>query len=331
MGPLNSPPKDGIHIFKLLPEGTNIDPHDSKRNKQPVDMGLPSTPKDGTHQSHSLPEGKTTDPQDLEGNIYPADTGLPATNPDDGISHSQLLPKGNPLILKIQGETYNSLVWNCLPWLLIIHGLALNFEFLKEDSNDDLKDLSDEEVFEAGDDMETDCPHTTEEHSQPPSSTDKESIKSELASLQADTSDIKAMVTEIFCAFKGQSFSTSSENVPMLTLAIIDVNIAVGGGGGGGNSTVIFIQADPIQTIIPTTTPIITKVITPITTITPIKDTPVTEASGSSFITPRIDKGKGIARDIDDSPPKLVKALRKVRQDPNAPALIEYEIEGEMV
>nr|GEY56769.1 hypothetical protein [Tanacetum cinerariifolium] len=177
-----------------------------KHIPEPVDMGLPFTPKDGTHQSHSLLEGKTSDPQDLEGNIYPDDTGLPATNPND-------------------------------------------------DFEDDLKDVSDEEVIEAGDDMETNCPHTTEEHSQPPLSTDKtvednwakheeavasygdlrakiESIKSDLASLQDDTSDIKAMVTDIFCAFKGQSFSTPSKNVSMARFAITDVNIAIGGGGG---------------------------------------------------------------------------------------------------
>ncbi|GKE30817.1 hypothetical protein Tco_1446201, partial [Tanacetum coccineum] len=50
--------------------------------------------------------------------------------------------------------------------------------------------------------------------------------------------------------------------------------------------------------ITPTTTPIRTKVIATIT--------PVTEANGSSFITPRVDKGKSIARDIDDLPLKLI-------------------------
>ncbi|GJT71527.1 hypothetical protein Tco_1030813 [Tanacetum coccineum] len=57
--------------------------------------------------------------------------------------------------------------------------------------------------------------------------------------------------------------------------------------------------------------------------ITPPKDQP----ESSSFITPRVNKGKGIARDTDDSPPKLVKALRKVRPDHDAPILVEYEID----
>ncbi|GJR87786.1 hypothetical protein Tco_0211797 [Tanacetum coccineum] len=42
-----------------------------------------------------------------------------------------------------------------------------------EDYEDNIKDLSNEEVFEAGDEMETDIPHATEELSSPSSSTDK--------------------------------------------------------------------------------------------------------------------------------------------------------------
>ncbi|GJY13422.1 hypothetical protein Tco_0382731 [Tanacetum coccineum] len=36
-------------------------------------------------------------------------------------------------------------------------------------------------------------------------------IQIDMATLKTDTADIKAMVTEIFCAFKGQAFSASSE------------------------------------------------------------------------------------------------------------------------
>ncbi|GKA60032.1 hypothetical protein Tco_0759345 [Tanacetum coccineum] len=44
-----------------------------------------------------------------------------------------------------------------------------------EDLKDGLKDFSDEEIFEAGDEMETDLPHDPEEPSLPPS-TDKGAI-----------------------------------------------------------------------------------------------------------------------------------------------------------
>ncbi|GJY68812.1 hypothetical protein Tco_0471794 [Tanacetum coccineum] len=91
------------------------------------------------------------------------------------------------------------------------------------------------------------------------------------------------------------------------------------------------IQVDPVQTIIPTTTPDITKVITPITTITPTEATLVIDVSGSSVITPRVDKSKGIATKTGPLPSKPVKALRKVRMDLDALILIEYMIDGKMV
>ncbi|GJR07371.1 hypothetical protein Tco_0530355 [Tanacetum coccineum] len=77
----------------------------------------------------------------------------------------------------------------------------------------------------------------------------------------------------------------------------------------------IVIQVDPIQSIIPTTTPVITEVITLITTITLNESNPITEVGGSSIITPKVDKGKGIAIETDPSPPKLVKASRKAHLD----------------
>nr|GEX57309.1 hypothetical protein [Tanacetum cinerariifolium] len=45
-------------------------------------------------------------------------------------------------------------------------------------------------------------------------------IQSDIASLKTDTSEIKAMMIEIFYAFKGRSFSTPSSSVPKPTLAI---------------------------------------------------------------------------------------------------------------
>nr|GEU87903.1 hypothetical protein [Tanacetum cinerariifolium] len=44
-----------------------------------------------------------------------------------------------------------------------------------------------------------------------------------------------------------------------------------------------------------------------------------------------VDKGKGIARYTDDLPSKLVKASWKVRTNPDAPGIIDYEIDGKMV
>ncbi|GJT15958.1 hypothetical protein Tco_0874664 [Tanacetum coccineum] len=48
-----------------------------------------------------------------------------------------------------------------------------DFEALMEESKDELRDLSNEEIFKARDEMDTNLPYFIEEHSQPPSSTNK--------------------------------------------------------------------------------------------------------------------------------------------------------------
>ncbi|GKB88016.1 hypothetical protein Tco_0960288 [Tanacetum coccineum] len=50
------------------------------------------------------------------------------------------------------------------------------------------------------------------------------------------------------------------------------------------------------------------------------------QLENQSHTTPKADRGKGIARDTNESPCKLVKASTKVRQDLNALVLIPYEI-----
>ncbi|GJT40522.1 hypothetical protein Tco_0940387 [Tanacetum coccineum] len=45
----------------------------------------------------------------------------------------------------------------------------------------------------------------------------------------------------------------------------------------------------------------------------------------SSHATPKPDRGKGITRNTDEPPRKLVPASTKVRQDPNAPVLVVHE------
>nr|GEU29400.1 hypothetical protein [Tanacetum cinerariifolium] len=51
----------------------------------------------------------------------------------------------------------------------------------------------------------------------------------------------------------------------------------------------------------------------------------------SSFTIPKIDKGRGIAKETNDSPPKLTKALRTLHPDQDAPVMIDYEIDGQIV
>ncbi|GJZ70750.1 hypothetical protein Tco_0634601 [Tanacetum coccineum] len=74
------------------------------------------------------------------------------------------------------------------------------------------------------------------------------------------------------------------------------------------------------------------KVIDPALEVTPPKPTVLeTQVGSSSFTKPKINNGKGRAKKTDDSPPKLVKALRILHPDPDAPLLIDYKIDGQIV
>ncbi|GKA83801.1 hypothetical protein Tco_0805396 [Tanacetum coccineum] len=59
---------------------------------------------------------------------------------------------------------------------------------------------------------------------------------------------------------------------------------------------------------------------------------PKSQAVGQSFTTPKPDKGNSIAKETDDSPPKLLKASRNFCQDLDAPLIIDYKLpDGRMV
>ncbi|GJV13840.1 hypothetical protein Tco_1355381 [Tanacetum coccineum] len=121
-----------------------------------------------------MPEGKPTDPQDSNRNTHPVDTGLPATNTDDGIHTSSLFPKGTPTDPQYRGRNIQ-LTGMGFPFMIISlsrdgteYQSLGDFEALMEESKDELKDLSNEEIFEDRDEMDTDLPYSIEEHSHPP-------------------------------------------------------------------------------------------------------------------------------------------------------------------
>ncbi|GJS93121.1 hypothetical protein Tco_0800089 [Tanacetum coccineum] len=134
----------------------------------------------------------------------------------------------------------------------------------------------------------------------------------------------------------GQPFSAPSFSVPQPTFAIINVNKIVGGSSAHITSISPFIPSSKPSperkdeeeketlyhtkgeqedmTVILTTLYLIT-LITPEAQVIELTAQPITEASRSSQITPRVAKGKGIAAKDDPSPPKLVKDSREVRID----------------
>ncbi|GJV53627.1 hypothetical protein Tco_1449368 [Tanacetum coccineum] len=155
-------------------------------------------------------------------------------------------------------------------------------------------------------------------------------------------------MTKMFCSFKGQSFSTPSSSVPEPTLAITRVPANVGGESSTHTATISpFVpspepsrtegeQADMSTepTKLPTITPPKTKIIGSLSRpqlTDPIVEVQVSQPTDDPpHTTPKDNKGKGIARDTNESPYKLVPASKEVCSDPNTLVLIPYEINGKM-
>ncbi|GJX12638.1 hypothetical protein Tco_0204396 [Tanacetum coccineum] len=117
-----------------------------------VIQGFPSISDEDIRTSSFLFEEKPINPKDSEGNMYPADKGLAATNPDEGISTSHPLPEGtltDPKDLRRTIQLTNRGLPSTIE--LISHGASLT---LLEDSNDEIKELSDEEMYEAREEMD---------------------------------------------------------------------------------------------------------------------------------------------------------------------------------
>nr|GFC03545.1 hypothetical protein [Tanacetum cinerariifolium] len=104
---------EGIRILKLFPEDKPTDDKDSDGNIKPVDIGSPATnPDDGNYKSKLLLEGTLIDPKDLERNTQLAGRGYPFMDTDQS-------------------------------------GTDTKYQLLMEDSDDELKELNDDDIFEA--------------------------------------------------------------------------------------------------------------------------------------------------------------------------------------
>ncbi|GKE81395.1 hypothetical protein Tco_1551395, partial [Tanacetum coccineum] len=142
----------------------------------------------GTRKSKPLPEGKPTDPKDLKGNKYPADIGLPTTVPNESIGKTKPLPEG-------KNEDKDS------ERLKTLIDMELSIPY----SDDELQADSEDDVFEAGKEMDEDIqeantkehqthlstetptedPHSEEHQSPPPNRDQPESSKAK----KTDASD----------------------------------------------------------------------------------------------------------------------------------------------
>nr|GEZ78753.1 hypothetical protein [Tanacetum cinerariifolium] len=149
---------EGTYKSKPLPEGKLIDAKDpeghiqpAEENKQPADMRLPTThPDEGISTTHHLPVGTKTDPKDLKRIIPLVDmvlstrrvTSLSGTNANKTSSEVKLDSK-----------------------LLKLTTMA-DIQALLIDSEDEIKEASNDDVFKVKEEMDEDIqePKETQTH-----------------------------------------------------------------------------------------------------------------------------------------------------------------------
>ncbi|GKD75385.1 hypothetical protein Tco_1333667 [Tanacetum coccineum] len=134
------------------------------------------------------------------------------------------------------------------------------------------------------------------------------------------------MISEVYQVLKGSSSFTPSVSATYQLAAPIKVHAPVGRGGSCTiqyRKPILYGRTQKVEAEQPKFTELITSTPTPITTASPKSSDAQT---GSSFTTSNPNKGKGIATGNEDSPLKFKKASKKVRQDPDEAALIDFQL-----
>ncbi|GKE24080.1 hypothetical protein Tco_1435592 [Tanacetum coccineum] len=168
---------DTSQSVSLDQKGQTTNHKDSEGNKQPADMGLLSTFDEGIRKSQPLPVGKLIDAKDPKRITQLVGMGLPFTHPDEGTHTSGPLPEGTLTVLKDSGSNIQ-LTNKVLPSTNVIDqsGARTKYRLLRKDSDDELKELSGDDIFEAKEDMDDPFSLLAEETQPPPSTEQLERI-----------------------------------------------------------------------------------------------------------------------------------------------------------
>ncbi|GJW57603.1 retrovirus-related pol polyprotein from transposon TNT 1-94 [Tanacetum coccineum] len=138
-----------------------------------------------TRKSQPLSKGTFIDPKDLGRNIQLTNKGLPFTTVTDQsgastkyhVDKTQSTPFEVPDPDQNKGKTSLEMDLDNQPLIQTYR----HFQKLMEDSDDELKDISDDDIFEDGEGMDDPFPLHADEESQPPPSTEQPSTKSQHA------------------------------------------------------------------------------------------------------------------------------------------------------
>nr|GEV36469.1 retrovirus-related Pol polyprotein from transposon TNT 1-94 [Tanacetum cinerariifolium] len=300
---------EGTRKSKPLPEGKPIDAMDLERNIQLVGMGLPSTQLDegtskskplreGISKTKPLPEGENIKDKDLERykplTDMESSTHLVTTLSRIDAKSSGCTQGGSCLNKKIfeAAEAYTKNSTTLTELLTLVKsfnfpGLKKNVESLNAivtTQNDHLSKWAESSTSMA---LSVSLRVTRIEKTQA-------YIQSDLTSLEKDTFEIKTMMTEIFCAFKGRATEeppshTKGEKVDMDTEEAVKEEQTK-------ELEVENVEKEP-KISIPQT-----RLTGPVIKITPPKQ------PESPHVTPKSDRGKGKVTNNVESLIKLVKS-----------------------
>ncbi|GKA45329.1 hypothetical protein Tco_0738125 [Tanacetum coccineum] len=283
--------------------------------------------------------------------------GLPSTIPDEGISKTKPLLEGGNIKDK-DLERYKPVadMESSTPPVITLSRTDAEYQVDQTQSTrfeDDLLEESDDDVFEAGEEMdediqehETEETHTrqsteeqhSQEHQSPlhPTKSSKlseDAVKEDLALnkkiLEATEAYTKnsTTLTELFTLVKSLEFPGIKTNVESLNVVVTTQNDHLAKWAESSTST-SWSSSSASSISVTTITIAITEVPIPQTQLTgPVIEITPPEQPESPYVTPNPDRGKGKVTNDVESPSKLVKASSEVHPDPDEPVRAHYELE----
>ncbi|GJS57198.1 reverse transcriptase domain-containing protein [Tanacetum coccineum] len=366
-------------------ESKKSDPQDSKGNKHPADMGLPLThPDKGITTTKPFLEGTNTEPKDL-GRLKPLadnDSSTPLVTALSGTDAEYHVDKTQSTRFEVsvpdqhQRKTSFEVELDFKP--LKLTNMA-DIQALLINSEDEFKEVSEDDVFEAGEKMDEDIQQTDEEETQSPEPFNEFSTKipteepAKHEEAVESYADLRAVIKEyvdgnadhqaqINAAMNktmdhtnnvntaratmqsmAKTNTLTSSNITNLTELLrnaklpeeeseFNQRILRSAKGYIQNSSRLTEIASNLKAInFPSFQAKITAVENTQLRNTILKiPIPQPEQPKTQHTTLKLDTRKGIARDIDKSLRKLVKASTEVRLDPDAPVCVPFEINGKL-
>ncbi|GKA68621.1 hypothetical protein Tco_0768538 [Tanacetum coccineum] len=324
-------------------------------------------PSKATDTSRSVSSSQSTNPQDIKGNKQPTIKGFPSNQPKDdyyelskmAFTSPSLCLRETPLIPKIQRETYTPLSATNPDKGHAFHNVLINrfevsdpnqnkgntslevepdnqpliqtygdFQMVMADSNDELKELSDDDIFKAREDMDDPfllhSPSPNKDHLE--SSKEKQHKKSDQSPDASDfessscSKPLNLLITT--CLKLNRHLEKHDEVVDSSTNLRMEMNAK------GINRVLTYLKE--VHDYVKKDHVLNKKVLNVFEEYTK-NSSNLTELLNlvKDFDFP-VNKGNGIAKESYPYPPKLVKASKEIRLDPDAPVLIDFKIDRKM-